>query len=80
MQMNQPTTSAETAANMCSRHGKAATTSHLMLQLIGDIRHDQPELAEYLSHPEIVMGLAVGRFGAKGLVRRLTEMNEADKS
>lgn len=78
--MNQPTTSAETAARMCSQHGKAATTSHLMLQLIGDIRHDQPELAEYLSHPEIVMGLASGRFGRKGLVRRLTEMDEADKS
>ena len=49
-----------------------------MLQLLGDIRHDQPELAEYLTHPEIVTGLAAGRFGRRGLVRRLTEMAEAD--
>ena len=60
------------------RHGKAQITAHLMLQEIGDIRHDQPELAEYLNHPEIVTGLAVGRFGRKGLVRRLTEMADAD--
>ena len=32
--MNNQTTSAETAANMCSRHGKAATTSHLSPAII----------------------------------------------
>ena len=77
MNKNQLTT-AEAATNMCNRHGKAGITAHLMLQLLGDIRHDQPELAEYLTHPEIVTGLAAGRFGRKGLVRRLTEMAEAD--
>ena len=76
--MKTTITTAEAAANMSARHGKAQITAHLMLQEIGDIRHDQPELAEYLNHPEIVTGLAVGRFGRKGLVRRLTEMADAD--
>jgi hypothetical protein len=49
-----------------------------MLQQIGDIRHDMAHLASYLSHPEITTGLASGRFGRKGLVRRLTEMHAAD--
>ena len=72
-------TSAETAALMCIRHGKAKITASLMIQSIGDIRHEQPELAEYLNHPEIVTGLAIGRFGRKGLVRRLAEMADADR-
>jgi len=76
--MNKNLTTAEAAANMNNRHGKLQITAHLMLQTIGDIRHDARELAEYLNHPEIVIGLSEGRFGRNGLVRRLTEMAEVD--
>ena len=56
--MNKNLTTAEDATNMSNRHGKAQIAAHLMLQIIGDIRHDARELAEYLNHPEIVIGLA----------------------
>lgn len=76
--MTSNRSSAESAANLCSSHGKDGITAHLMLQAIGDIRHDMMHLASFLNHPEITTGLAVGRFGRKGLVRRLTEMHQAD--
>jgi hypothetical protein len=76
--MKTDRSSAEYATNLSPRHGKAGITAHLMLQQIGDIRHDMAHLASYLSHPEITTGLASGRFGRKGLVRRLTEMHAAD--
>jgi len=76
--MNKNLTTAEDATNMSNRHGKLQITAHLMLQIIGDIRHDARSLAEYLNHPEIVIGLSEGRFGRNGLLRRLSEMADAD--
>ena len=49
-----------------------------MLCKIADIRSDRPELAQHLSHPEIIVGLGAGRFGVNGLERRLAEMHAAD--
>ena len=71
-------TTAEQAANMTTRHGKSNTTVQMLCK-IADIRNDKPELAQYLSHPEIIVGLGVGRFGVGGLERRLTEMHAADE-
>jgi len=75
--MTTKLTTAEEAARMTptTRRG---FTSIQMLCVIGDIRHDSPELACYLTHPEIIIGLGEGRFGPNGLKRRLAEMSAAD--
>lgn len=70
-------TTAEEAARMTPTTRKGFTSIQ-MLCAIGDIRHDNAELASYLTHPEIIIGLGEGRFGPNGLKRRLTEMAEAD--
>lgn len=70
-------TTAEQAASAVPTTRKGFTSVQ-MLSAIGDIRHDEPHLAHYLQHPEIVIGLAEGRFGPNGLRRRLDEMSLAD--
>jgi hypothetical protein len=76
-QQQQHLTTAEEAARKVN-FTRRGFTSIQMLCAIGDIRHDEPHLAYYLTHPEIIMGLAEGLFGPNGLKRRLTEMEAAD--
>jgi len=75
MKVNNMT--AEEAARMTPRTRKGFTSIQ-MLCAIGDIRHDNEALVNYLTHPEIIIGLCEGRFGPNGLKRRLTEMEAAD--
>ena len=70
--------SAEYAASLCGYHGRDQISDERMMAHVAEIRANQPDLAEYLNHPEITMGLAYGKFGCKGLVRRLSEMLAAD--
>ena len=76
-EMKTKITTAEEAARM-SPFTRKGFTSIQMLCAIGDIRNDHPTLAHYLKHPEIIIGLGEGRFGPKGLLRRLTEMEAVD--
>lgn len=75
--MNAKLTTAEEAASKAPTTRKGFTPVQ-MLCAIGDIRHDCAELVHYLTHPEIIIGLAEGRFGPNGLKRRLSEMAAAD--
>ena len=77
MKANQLTT-AEEAATRCNAHGKARISSQEMQAHIESIRCNQPYFEHYLSHPEIIMGLSMGRFGRKGLLKRLEEMHGVD--
>lgn len=76
-QMNSSITTAEEAARTVQTTRKGFTSIQ-MLCAIGDIRNDQPNLAAYLNHPEIVCGLCAGVFGPNGIKRRLAEMYAAD--
>jgi hypothetical protein len=77
--MKKNITTAEEAARTTPIHGNGFTSIQ-MLCAIGDIRRDSAELANYLTHPEIIVGLAEGRFGVNGLKRRLAKMAAADSS
>jgi len=49
-----------------------------MLQTIADLRATRPDLAHYLTHPEIIVGLAEDRFGRYTLQSRLEQLADAD--
>lgn len=70
---------AEQAATIRPTTATGKFTSQQMVQAISAIRKNQPELVSYLSHPEIVIGLANGRFGPNGLTRRLQQMLAVDE-
>lgn len=73
----QNCTTAEDAARMCRRTVRGFSTTD-MLVAIADIRVHTQELVSYLTHPEVLVGLAEGRFGPTGLKRRLALMEQAD--
>ena len=70
-------TTAYEAALSCASHGKNKITGAEMAAFVLE-QSAKPWFEHYMTHPEIVMGLAHGRFGRKGLERRLTEMHAAD--
>lgn len=49
-----------------------------MLDTIRQIRQEHPEWVEYLTHPEIILGLAYGRYDPQALRRRIKEMFDND--
>ena len=75
--MKNTLTTAEEAAATRGLHGRQDTRTTI-IATITDIRKNSPHLCGYLTHPEIIIGLAHGRFGSKGLKRRLQEMCDAD--
>lgn len=76
--MKSNITTAEEACMIPKSHGMQAVSPKDMAAFIEEIRCSQPWFEHYLSHPEITIGLAQGRYGKKGLIRRLTEMHAVD--
>ena len=71
-------TTAEQAASIRPFKAMGEWTSQEMVRAIAELRVSQPRLADYLSHPEIIIGLANGRFSPNELRRRLAQMADAD--
>lgn len=70
-------TTAEDAAGILYADGcpETATAIHRALR---DIRANRPTLVPYLTHPNIILGIANGRCGPTTLVRWLEELEDAD--
>jgi hypothetical protein len=70
-------TTAEEAAGILYADGcpETATAIHRALR---HIRANRPTLAPYLTHPNIIVGIANGRCGPTTLIRWLEELEYAD--
>ena len=70
-------TTAEEAAGILYADGcpETATAIHRALRYI---RADRPTLVPYLTHPNIIVGIANGRCGPTTLLRWLEELEDAD--
>ena len=70
-------TTAEEAAGILYADGcpETATAIHRALR---HIRADRPTLVPYLTHPNIIVGIANGRCGPTTLIRWLEELEYAD--
>lgn len=68
-------TTAEQAIVTRELHGRIASQTD-MLTAVRELRKEG--LSSYLSHPEIIVGLTEGKYGANGLKRRIREMAESD--
>jgi hypothetical protein len=70
-------TTAEEAAGILYADGcpETATAIHRALR---HIRADRPTLVPYLTHPNIIVGIANGRCNAATLIRWLEELEYAD--
>ena len=70
-------TTAEDAAGILYADGcpETATAIHRTLR---DIRANRPTLVPYLTHPNIILGIANGRCVPTTLIRWLEELEDAD--
>ncbi len=73
-------TTAEEAARICSVRSGSTTRWVEWIVTLAELRNGSPELAHYLSHPEIIIGIAEGALTPVTLKERLQQMWEADNN
>ena len=72
------TTAEEAAAILFADSNKATALAIAVRRALRDIRHNRPHLAPYLSHPNIIVGIANGRCDPPTLLRWLEELETVD--